>query len=133
MLPSMFAPVERALPMVSARDVGRVAAELLIAGSTAPSLVELHGPQDSSPNDAAAALARILGRSISALATPEAEWPSIFRASGFSESAVTAFCDMYRGFNNGRVAFSGDGITAHGVISLDVVLDALISRNRGCE
>ena len=43
---------------------------------------------------------------------------------------MTAFCDMYRGFNDGRVAFSGGGITEHGVISLDVVLDALISRDR---
>ena len=129
-LPSMFAPVERALPMVSARDVGRVAAELLIAGGAAPPLVELHGPRDSSPNDVAAALARMLGRPIATRATPEAEWPSVFRASGMSESAVTAFCDMYRGFNDGRVAFSGDGITEHGVIGLDVVLDALISRDR---
>lgn len=129
-LPSMFAPVERALPMVSALDIGRVAAELLIAGSAAPPLVELHGPQDSSPNDAAAVLARLLGRPISALATPEAEWPTKFRASGFSDSAITAFCDMYRAFNNGRVAFSGDGITEHGVIGLDVVLDALPSRDR---
>ena len=128
-LPSMLVPVERALPMVSALDIGRVAAELLIAGSAAPPLVELHGPQDSSPNDAAAALARMLGRPISALATLETEWPSIFRASGFSESAVTAFRDMYRGFNSGRVAFSGDGITEHGVIGLDVVLGALISRD----
>ena len=129
-LPSMFAPVERALPMVSARDVGRVAAELLIAGSAAAPLVELHGPQDVSPNDVAAVLARRLGRPIAALATPEAEWPTVFRARGFSESAVTAFCEMYRGFNEGRVAFSGDGMTEHGVIGLDVVMDDLISRGR---
>ena len=131
-LPSMFVRVERALPMVSALDIGRVAAELLIAGSAAPPLVELHGPQGFSPNDVAAALARMLGRPISALATPETEWPSIFRASGFSESAVIAFCEMYRGFNNGRVAFSGDGITEHGVIGLDVVLEALINQDGRC-
>ena len=130
MLPSMLAPIERALPMVSARDVGRVAAELLVARGAAPPLVELHGPEDSSPNDAAAALTRMLRRQIVARATPEIEWPSVFRADGFSESAITAFCDMYRGFNNGRVAFSGDGVTEHGVIGLDAVLDALMSQAR---
>ena len=46
------------------------------------------------------------------------------------KSAVTAFCDMYRGFNELRVAFNGDGITEIGVIGLDVVMDDLINRQR---
>ena len=48
-LPSMFSPVTRALPMVSVQDIGRVAAELLMAGPDAEPLVELHGPRDYSP------------------------------------------------------------------------------------
>lgn len=131
MLPSMFSPVTRALPMVSVQDIGRVAAELLMAGPDAGPLVELHGPRDYSPKDAADALSRLTGKPVVAVATPESEWSDTFRASGFSQSATDAFCAMYRGFNDGRVVFSGEGITKNGVIGLGVVLDALMSRDGG--
>lgn len=123
-LPTMFAPVARSLPMVSVADIGRTAADLLLQESDAPSLVELHGPRDYSPQDAANVLSRLLGRAVRVEATPEAEWDAVFRASGFSPSATNAFCAMYRGFNDGLVAFDGEGTTLHGGTTL---ADALAS------
>lgn len=67
-LPSMFQPLDRALPMVSARDIGRTAAAML--DETTCDIVELHGPVPCSPNDAAAELERIDGRVIEAVAVP---------------------------------------------------------------
>jgi uncharacterized protein YbjT (DUF2867 family) len=126
-LPSMLAPVTRALPMVSTWDIGRVAADLLIAGPEAPALVELQGPANSSPADAATAISAILGRPIMARATPEADWPAVFSANDFSPMAVDAFCAMYRGFNNGHVAFSSNGLTLHGKIAVNHVMARLLA------
>ncbi len=125
-LPSMFLPVTRALPMVSVQDIGRVAAELLMAGPDAGPLVELHGPRDYSPEDAADALSRLTGKPVVAVATPESEWGHMFRANGFSESAIEAFCAMYRGFNSGRVAFSDGNVAVRGTIGLDEVFKVLV-------
>ncbi len=129
-LPSMFAPVTRALPMVSVQDIGRVAAELLMEGPGAGPLVELHGPRDYSPEDAADALSRVTGKPVVAVATPETEWGETFRASGFSESASDAFCAMYRGFNSGWVAFGNADVAVRGRIGLEAVLKGLVDSNR---
>lgn len=125
-LPSMLLPTRRPIPMVAAADIGRVAADLLMEGPAAANLVELHGPSDYSPDDAAIALSELLDRPVSAKPVPESEWPSAFRGSGFSASAVDAFCDMYRGFNNGLIAFDGTGVTRRGTIDLRDALAALI-------
>lgn len=127
-LPSMFAPVERSLPMVSVADIGRTAADLLLQGLDAPYLIELHGPQDCSPQDAANILSKLLGKAIRAIATPEAEWDAVFQASGFSPSATEAFSAMYRGFNDGLVAFNESGVKLRGRITLDGALASLAAR-----
>ncbi len=124
-LPSMLAPVDRPLPMVSVADIGRTAADLLLKGSGAPSLIQLHGPRDYSPQDAAQVLSTVLGRPIEAIATPGAEWVAGFHASGFSPSATDAFCAMYRAFNDGRIAFDGEGVAVRGGQTLGEALTAL--------
>ena len=121
-LSSMFAPVDKALPMVSVADIGQAAAELLLQGLSAPGLVEMHGPRDYSAQDAADILSRLLGRPIRAVALPEVEWDGALQASGFSRSAREAFCAMYRGFNDGLVAFDGKGTTLRGSTTLDEAL-----------
>lgn len=127
-LPSMFLPPERALPMVSAKDIGRVAAELLVEQATVNRLVELHGPRDVSPVDVAAALSRLLGKTVTAVATPRERWAGIFAAQGFPAITVNAFCEMFDGFNSGHIAFEGKGDTVRGKIDIDAALAACLAR-----
>lgn len=125
-LPSMLLPTDRRIPLVAAADIGRIAADLLIEGAEAPDRVELRGPTDYSPDDAAAVLSELFHRPVLAKPVAEDEWPNVFRGSGLSESAVDAFCDMYCGFNNGLVSFEYSGITKRGIIDLRDTLAALI-------
>lgn len=127
-LPSMLLPTSRRIPMVAAADIGRVAADLLIEGPGATDLVELHGPDDYSPDDAAVVFSELFCRPVSALPIPETEWPKVFRGSGFSETTVNAFCEMYSGFNSGLIAFEGTGVTNRGAIGLSDALTALVQR-----
>jgi uncharacterized protein YbjT (DUF2867 family) len=124
-LPSMFLPVSKRLPMVSAADIGRVSAEQLLAGADAPPLIELHGPQDYSPADTAAALSDLVGRPVEATPVPEEQWSAIFASAGFSSNAAEAFCELYRGFNSGHTVFEGRGVTVRGETTLLEALRAL--------
>lgn len=127
-LPSMLLPLDRALPMVAASDVGRSAADLLIEGASAPGLLEVQGPCEYSPADAAAALFKLLGRQVCAVAVREEQWPDVFHEAGFSRAATEAFCEMYRGFNSGLVSFSGEGVSLCGRRDLTDVLAAGIRK-----
>lgn len=127
-LPSMFQPLERRLPMVSAIDIGRTAAAMLQQAHTG--IIELHGPAAYSPDDAAADLERIVDRPVRAVAVPRAQWADHFRAAGHSPSATAAFCEMFEAFNDGRVAFEGTHPTRHGVVPQAQVLAHLLEQAR---
>lgn len=124
-LPSMFQPLAHALPMISVLDIGRIATEMLVQFND--EIVELHGPKAYSPHDAAAEIGRLVGRPVEAIAVPREHWTANFRVAGYSESAVAAFCYMFDGFNNGRVAFEGTHQTRHGTVSQMEVFRGLLA------
>jgi len=127
-LPSMFLPIERAIPMVSVTDIGKAVATALIAPPQQNQLIELHGPQDYSPLDAAHAFSELLGKSIPAVEAPESTWPEVFRGSGFPPVTVQAFCDMFHGFNDGTIVFEGKHTTVRGTTDLKTALGNLLKR-----
>jgi NAD(P)H dehydrogenase (quinone) len=75
-LPTLHHPVERAFPTVSARDVGVIAADLLLRPSagTGEQIVHAEGPRRYSANDVAAAASELIGRRITAQALPRSQW-----------------------------------------------------------
>lgn len=125
-LPSMFHPLDKALPMVSATDIGRTAATLMIERPTARRLIELHGPQDYSPNDAATVLSALLGRPVQAVQDSADKLSAIMTAKGFPEKSVSAFMEMFAGFNSGWIAFDGQHETRRGTVTLHEAMTALL-------
>ncbi len=75
-LPSFHDPVEKQVPNVSAQDVGRIAADLLLRPEieTREQIVHAEGPRRYSASDVAAALSQLTGRMIVARALPRALW-----------------------------------------------------------
>ncbi len=61
-LPSMLAPLDRAVPMVATVDVGRAGGRLLRQDWSGQRVIELEGPRRYAPHDVAAAFAAALGR-----------------------------------------------------------------------
>lgn len=129
-LHSMLVPVSKPIPMVSVHDIGAVAAQSLISGAVAPQLIELHGPAQYSPDDAAFVLSDLLSRPVRARPIPEDLWPNRLRAAGMSISATEAFVEMYRGFNEGTVRFSGSGVAVRGSVPLDEALSVLVANGQ---
>lgn len=110
-LPSFYQPLERKLPMVATRDIGRTAAFALTEEWTGKRIIELHGAADYSPDDTAAAFARALGRDVRAVAIPESEWQRTVEGFGFSPEAAASYGEMMRGFNSGHIVFENNAAT----------------------
>uniref|UniRef100_A0A9E8CQZ4 NAD(P)H-binding protein n=1 Tax=Bosea sp. NBC_00436 TaxID=2969620 RepID=A0A9E8CQZ4_9HYPH len=74
-LRSFHDPVDKVLPMISAADLGRIAADLLSrpAERKEREIVHAEGPRRYSPSDVAAALSELLGRTIEAQAVPRSQ------------------------------------------------------------
>lgn len=125
-VPSYLYPLDKPVPMVATEDVGRVAAELLQETWQGRRIVELEGAR-LSPNDVAAALARVLGRDVRMDAVPRATWEALFKAQGMKNPVPRA--QMLDGFNEGWIDFEGDASsTRKGTVSMDAVLQALVAR-----
>ncbi len=123
-LPSMFQPATRAFPSVSVLDIGRTAASLLTDGVPGRRVVELHGPANCAPLDAAHVLAKLLGRPVEVNEPARDTWAASFAANGFSARSSQAFCDMFDGFNSGHIVFEGTHETRRGTVGLSDALAA---------
>jgi len=89
-----FFPVDFKLSMVAPRDVGQLAARLLVEPAGQTGLHHVEGPQRYSPNDVAAALAVVLGKPVQAVSVPRSEWESTFESMGFSKLAAFSYARM---------------------------------------
>jgi uncharacterized protein YbjT (DUF2867 family) len=122
---SFLQPLERRIPMVATADIGRVAARLLQEETPGRRVVELEGPQHVSPDDVAATLGRLLGRSVRAQAVPRETWETLFRSQGMRNPLPRI--QMLDGFNAGWLSFEQQPL--QGEVGLDTVLRGLIERD----
>ncbi len=106
-LPTMFAPLDKKLPMVAARDIGRVCAEALTEDASSFELKELEGFY-LSPNDVAAAFSRALGKEVKAVPIPESEWFGIFSSISGSRKNAESFIEMTNAGNSGLLEWETD-------------------------
>lgn len=127
-LPSFLSPLDRATAMTSTADVGRVAAEAMLAGEGAPRILELTGPATYSPNDAAAAFGAVLGRPVQAVPLPEAQWAGVLGQFGFADRTIAAWTEMFGGFNAGTITLEGVGEPIRGDVTLEQAVAGLLSR-----
>lgn len=129
-LPSLHDPVTKAFPTVSAPDVGRIAAELLIAPDQ-PSLRIVHaeGPVRYSTEEVARTLSALSGRDIAARALPQRDWVPALVAGGLSASYAGLAAAMYAAHNARRIDVEqGVGDMRRGTTPLRDVLADILAR-----
>jgi uncharacterized protein YbjT (DUF2867 family) len=112
-------------PMVATHDIGRVAAEALLAPHATTEIVELSGPREYSMNDAAAEAAKLLGRDVAARALPIEGLVPTLTGLGFSANVAGLYREMTEGLGKGLVRFEGKGRAVRGKVTLGEVLAAL--------
>jgi len=125
---SFLMPLDKPLSMVSALDVGRVAAKLMRESAFGRRIVDLEGPRKVSPNDLASAFARALGRPVRAEIVPRDTWEPLFRAQGMKNPGPRMA--MLDGFNEGWITFRDNGTNTvkKGTVTVDEVIASLVSR-----
>jgi NAD(P)H dehydrogenase (quinone) len=125
-LHSFLQPLDKAFPMVAAKDVGRLAADLLREDWTGTRVVELEGPARVTPNDLANTLATALGKPVRAEPVPRASWEALFRGQGMKNPGPRV--RMLDGFNEGWIEFQAGGRgTIQGRTRVGEVIDALVA------
>jgi len=122
-------PACKAFPMVAAKDVGRLAADLIQEAWIDTRVVELEGAARVSPNDLARAFATVLERPVRVETVPRESWEQIFRSQGTQNPLPRI--RMLDGFNEGWIEFSDCGRSAvKGTTTLDSVIAELVEASR---
>ena len=101
-LPSLHQPLDMRFPTISAPDLGRISAELLLRRNTevVDRIVHAEGPRRYSANDVAAAVGQLCGRAVIAEAQPRSQWrDSLTRV--LSPSVAALLIDLYDAHNTG--------------------------------
>jgi NAD(P)H dehydrogenase (quinone) len=123
-VPSFLEPLDRALPMVSTIDIGRVAAELIQEKWTGHRVVELDGPKRVSPNEFGEAFAKLLGHPVRMEAVPRDNWEGLFLAQGMKNPEPRIL--MLDGFNEGWIEFEDIGSVRKGRVGVEEALKRLL-------
>lgn len=130
-LPCFTLPLDKSFPMVDVADIGRTAAEALLAGPQGLRVIELNGPADRTPNDAAAALSAAAGRPIQAVAMPREAWVPTLVGAGLARRPAELLADMYDGLNEGRVVWEETGTERlNGTVTLEQAMARLVQHAR---
>lgn len=126
---SHLQPLDQPLPMVSTKDVGRIAAQLLMEEWDGHRVVELEGPEPVSPNRLAEAFALALGRDVRAEAVPRDTWESGFRSIGIKNPEP--WIQSLDGTNEGWLAFENAADKRRrGSITIDEAITTLLQSGR---
>ena len=123
---SFLLPTDKAFPMVAAKDVGRVAADLIQEDWSGVRVVELEGPRRVTPNDIADAFASVIGKPVRAVPVPRESWEELFRSQGMRNPQPRI--RMLDGFNEGWIEFQDSGRKAiKGRIDVGAVIATLVA------
>lgn len=104
-LPS-FIPLDQKIETIATADIGEIAARLL--REPAPKgvrIVEIAGPEPSSPKQVAQAVAGALGRPVQPVFVPLDQVVPTFTGIGFSTSAAELFHEMYAAIDKGLLVY----------------------------
>lgn len=124
-LPTFIAPQAK-IPMISTKDIGRIAAEQLIVGGRGKQVVELAGPEEYSPTDVAVALGQLLGKQVTAQQAPLTAVVPTFKSFGFSDEAAKLFEEMYTAFSKGEIGYEFPNKLMRGTVTLSEALRGMV-------
>jgi len=126
-LPSGRMPLDAPMETVSTEDIGRTAAALMLERVAGERIVNLLGPQDYSPLDAAAALSRLLDRPVTAVPGSRDDTIAALLTMGASRDYAEKVAEITDGLNAGRIFFEPVGEKRRGDVTLEQALERLLA------
>ncbi|GAC1046275.1 NmrA family NAD(P)-binding protein [Rhizobium sp. No.120] len=123
---SFLHPADKAFPMVSTKDVGRVAAELIQETWSGRRIVELVGPERTTPRQMAEIFSKLLQRPVELNLVPRDTWEELFRSQGMKNPIFRI--QMLDGFNEGWIDFEGaPAMLVKGSVSAEEAIKGLLN------
>lgn len=110
-LPTFYRPGTKLLPLVSAPDVGMVAAEVLASANRkreGAQVIHVEGPRRYSVDEVVKAIGIAVGRPVEGREAPAESWIATLMEGGLSESYARLVSAMYEAHNNGRIEIESD-------------------------
>lgn len=89
-----FFPTDFKLPMVSPKDIGKIAADLLTNKNETTKIHYVEGSETYSSADVAAAFGKALKKTVEAVQIPQENWLSTFKEIGFSDITARSMKNM---------------------------------------
>jgi uncharacterized protein YbjT (DUF2867 family) len=124
-LPSFIGPSDRKVHMVATRDVGELAAQLLLEPALRRRVVELAGPEDYSPNEVADSLTRLLGRPVHVKEYLPAALMPILEDLGYSAELAGLVAELNEAITRGLLSFEHPDHAVRGRTTLEDVLGGM--------
>jgi uncharacterized protein YbjT (DUF2867 family) len=112
------------MPQIATKDIGALAAEMLLSPPAKSEIVDLHGPAYST-RQVAEKLGEALGKKLNVVDVPAAGHVAALRQAGMSQQLSELFAEMYAGFASGAITPKGDRLV-QGKTTLDEVIKALV-------
>jgi uncharacterized protein YbjT (DUF2867 family) len=116
-LPTFLADTKARRSMIATKDIGQVAADLLLE-ETPPAIVELASRESFSAQDAADAMSKVLGKPVTVVQPPREQWVPILTGAGMGAAIAELLAELNDGINSGHVRFEGVGDQRKGPTSL---------------
>lgn len=111
--------------MVATKDIGKVAAEALLAPPSDSEVIELSGPKEYSFADAAREASTILGRKVTPTVLPIDVMVPTLTGFGLSANVAGLYREMTAAIGTGLIKFDGKGRAIRGTTTMADVLSAL--------
>ena len=122
--PNFTPDADYPMPMIATKDIGELAAKLLLKPSEKGEVVDLQGPSYST-RQMAEKLGAALGKTLQVVDIPEPGWVPAMTQAGLPQGVAEAFAEMYAGFGSGKIAPKGERLV-HGAGTLDDTIKALV-------
>lgn len=121
-----FLTLGKPVPMVATVDIGRVAADALESKPHGVRIIELAGAQDYTPEQVAAELTPLVGKTVTTVPVPLDQVVPTFTQFGISAHVAELFREMYDGVNRDHVAWDGKGERRHGTTAAADVFKGML-------
>jgi len=123
--PNFMASADYPVPMIATKDIGMLAARLLLDKPKKSENVDLHGPAYSI-RQVAEKLGAALKKPLKIVDITQAGWVDAMKQGGIPEHVAVVFAEMYSGFASGAIKPKGDRLV-QGKTELDEVIRTVVS------
>jgi uncharacterized protein YbjT (DUF2867 family) len=119
-----FLEASRPVAMVATADIGKVAADALLAGGQGKTVIELTGPREYTPVEVAKALSDIVGKPITLQVGPVEAMQEALVGAGLNAHWAGLYQEMTRALNSGHLTWEGTKLV-RGSTPVESVLKSL--------